>query len=358
MQIKRIVKNKVIDLWLFTATYTSFYKHHKLVSNNPSFKKTALTSNEKKEYLDYWKVISPIISLKTVEISKSLSGVFDKRIIPEEFYTLYIESYLNSSRSVTFFENKSTYAKWFNKGVFPKNLFHKFDNIYYTNDFTIIDNIENFINKEIKEADFPVVIKPNKGTIGGTGVNFIDNINDMKTAIEKYSNLVVEEKIKQSELIAQVNKDGVSTVRVTLYKDNNGIIRILESNIRMGKDGSLDNEGSGGIACNIYPDGSFNSYATDRWANKYSEHPNSGFVFAGKQLPFYEELIETSKNVFIQVVDARIVGLDMILDSTQNWRCIELSLFGLTTKPSQYAGDPFLSEYTDEIVNDVANLND
>lgn len=45
----------------------------------------------------------------------------------------------------------------------------------------------------------------------------------------------------------------------------------------------------------------------------------------------------------------------MILDSTQSWRCIELSLFGLTTKLSQYAGDSFLSEFTDEIVNDVAN---
>lgn len=357
MQIKKMIKNKAINLWRFSAVHSSFYKHYKSVKNNPNFKRESLTDDEKKIYRNYWKVISPIISFKTVEISKSLSGTFNKYIIPEEIYALYIEGYLNNSKSVTFFENKSTYSKWFNKDVFPKNFFHKFDDIYYTNDLTVINDIESFIDKKIKKTDFPVVVKPNKDTIGGEGVNFINNISDMKDIIKKYSDLVVEEKIQQSELITEVNKEGVSTARVTLYKDSKGVIRILETNLRMGKDGSLDNEGSGGIACNIIANGTLNKYATDRWANKYLEHPNSGFVFAGKSLPFYEELIESSKNVFSQVIGARIAGLDMILDSEQNWRCIELSLFGLTLKPSQYAGDPFLGKYTDEIVKEVSAQN-
>jgi hypothetical protein len=57
------------------------------------------------------------------------------------------------------------------------------------------------------------------------------------------------------------------------------------------------------------------------------------------------------------VIGARIVGLDMLLDPTDQWRCIELSLFGLTTKPSQYAGDPFLGKHTDEIKNEVITSN-
>lgn len=355
MQLKKIVKNKAIDLWLFSAVHSSFYKHHKAVDNNFNFKKVSLTSAEVKEYRSYWKVLSPIISLKTVEISKSLSGRFDKHIIPEELYALHVEPYLNNNQAITFFENKSIYNKWFNKGDFPKNFFHKFDDIYYTYDFKTIDDINKFIDDTMMESDFPVVVKPNKDTFGGVGVNFVKDKDEIKHIIEKYSNLVVEEKIQQSELITKVNDDGISTVRVTLYRDKKGAIHILEANLRMGKDGSLDNEGSGGIACNITLDGVLNKYATDRYANKYLEHPNSGFIFEDKELPMYEDLIEASKNVFVEVISARIAGLDMILDAEQKWRCIELSFFGLTTKPSQYGGDPFLGKYTEEIVNDVVS---
>lgn len=356
MQLRKVIKNRATASWSFLSVYSSYYKHHKLVNNNPDFKKIELTADEIKIYRNYWKAVSPIISLKTVEISKSLSGIFNKRIIPEELYYLYVEPYLNNNQAITFFENKSIYSKWFDKGMFPSNFFHKFDGIYYTNNFNIIDDIDSFIDKEISDSNFPLVIKPNKDTIGGVGVNFINNVEEMRDIIKKYPDLVVEEKIQQSELIAKVNEDSVSTVRVTLYRDKEGITHVLETNLRMGKDGSLDNEGSGGIACNINSDGTLNSYATNRYADKYLEHPNSGFVFAGETLPLYKELVESSKSVFSETIGARIAGLDMILDSNQKWRCIELSFFGLTTKPSQYGGDPFLGEHTDKIISNLSSL--
>lgn len=357
MQLKKILKNNATKTWSFLSVYSAFHSHHKKVFNNTDFEKVELTDKEKKEYLDYWKEVSPLVSFKTAEISKTLSGVFNKKIIPEEFYTLYFEPYLNNSKSVTFYENKSIYSKWFGKGIFPKNFFHKFDGNYYTYDFEIINDIETFIDEEMSQEVFPVVAKPNKDTFGGIGVNFIDSKEELKKVIDEYSDLVVEEKLQQSELMSNIAGDNLSTVRVTLYKDTKGNFHILEANIRMGKDGGLDNEGSGGIACNINSDSSLNKYATDRYANKYLQHPNSDVVFAGKKLPLYETLIKTSKDVFRQVIGARIVGLDMLLDPTDQWRCIELSLFGLTTKPSQYAGDPFLGEYTDEIKNKVIASN-
>lgn len=357
MQAKKFIKDNAIGAWKGLSVYSAFYKHHKAVNKNPNFEKISLTDEEKKEYRNYWEVIFPRVNFKTVEISKSLSGNFNKRIIPEEVYALRIEPYLNDNQAITFFENKSIYNKWFSTAIFPKSFFHKFDNTYYSSDFIIIDDINKFIDNEMSEDDFPVVIKPNKDTIGGTGVNFINDKEKAKSIIKEYPDLVVEEKIQQSELIANVNKGSVSTVRVTLYRDKEGVTHVLEANLRMGKDGSLDNEGSGGIACNINADGTLNDYATDRYANKYLEHPNSGFVFAGKTLPLYEELIKASKKVFDEVIGARISGLDMILDADENWRCIELSFFGLTTKPSQYGGDPFLGTCTDEIVNQIAALN-
>ena len=67
MQIKKMIRNKAINLWRFSAVHSSFYKHHKSVKNNPNFKRESLTDDEKKIYRNYWKVISPIISFKTVK---------------------------------------------------------------------------------------------------------------------------------------------------------------------------------------------------------------------------------------------------------------------------------------------------
>ena len=212
MQARKIIKNIGVETWKFMSVYSAFYKHHKSVYSNAEFRRLKLTAEEKKEYYEYWKAVSPVISLKTIEISKSLSGTFNKYIIPEEIYSLHVEPYLNSDKSVTFFENKSIYSKWYDSNVFPVDFFHKLDNIYYDKGFKIIDDIESFIENMIQEEDFPVVVKPNKGTIGGSGVNFIDSKESIKDVIKNYPDLVVEEKLQQSDLISEVNKDRKSVV--------------------------------------------------------------------------------------------------------------------------------------------------
>lgn len=353
MQAKKLIKEKTAGIWKGLSVYSSFHKYHRAVYNNPNFEKAGLTLKEKKEYYNYWKRVSPTVSFKTVEISKSLSGVFDKRIIPEEFFPLYIEPYLNNNRNVTFLENKSIYNKWFDKGIFPKDFFHKLNNKYFTYDFNIIDDIESFIDNEMDVTDFPVVVKPNKDSYGGKDIFFVENKEEVKKIIKDHSNLVVQEKLKQSELINVFNKDSINTIRVCLYKDNENTIQVLGSGLRMGVDGSLDNVSAGGILCPVRPDGFLNKYAFDKDVNKYLTHPNSGYIFADKKLPLYEELIDASTSIFEKIPEARLISLDMSLDSTEKWRCIEINLFSQTIRVMQYAGQPFLGEFTDEVIESL-----
>jgi len=356
MQTKKFIKNKTIDIWKSLSVYSAFHRNHKEKYKSPDFQKIGLTNSEKKEYYNYWKKISPIISFKTVEISKSLSGKFDKRIIPEEFFPLYIEYALNSEKSVHFLANKSIYNKWFSRGFFPKDFFHKMDNSYYTFDFQRIENIVEFIDSTMNQDDFPVVIKPNKGSHGGKDIFFVDNKEDIKKIITQYPHLVVQEKIEQSESINVFNKDSINTVRVCVYRDENSDMHVLNASIRMGKDGSLDNMTDGGIVCSIKSDGTLNNYANDILAKKYLSHPNSGFVFKDKVFPLYQELIQISKDVSSEILGARLISLDMALDSTQKWRCIELTMGGQTIEFSQNAGEPFLGEHTDKVIESIAKL--
>jgi len=123
-----LVKSTIIKFWNFLSVYRGYYIRHKNIYKNKLILKK-LTKKEKSVYINYWSKLSPIISMKTVEISKSLSGRFDKRIVPEEFFSLYFEPVFNKDKNVGYLQNKSIYNKWFDKGLFPKDYFHKINEI-------------------------------------------------------------------------------------------------------------------------------------------------------------------------------------------------------------------------------------
>ena len=349
MNFKRRIKSTLDTAWNTLSVYHSFYKRHKTIYENPSFNNSNLTQSEKHEYLNYWRPVSPYISLKTVEISKSLSGKFNKKIIPEEFFPLYIEPRLNDD-NVTFLENKSLYNKWFTKGIFPKDYLHKIDNCYYDSELKLIEDVERFIEDNIMASNLPIIIKPNKDSYGGANIYTVSNKSQILDILIKHNDLIVQEKIQQSELLNKLNKDSINSVRVCLYKDCNGVFNVINTSIRMGVDGSLDNVSAGGISCNIDLSGIMHEYAVSKQGTKHYFHPNSGFIFKDYQFPLYSELLNTSKNIASNTLGPRLVSLDMALDSSNNWRCIEINLHGQTIRFAQYAGKPFFGIFTDEII--------
>lgn len=335
----------------FLSVYSSFYNRHKAIYQNPEFDSSELTLSEKKHYLNYWKAISPHISLKTVEISKSLSGKFDKHIVPEEIFPLYIEPHLNSDINIGFLENKSFYNKWFEHGIFPKDYFHKIDDHYYDSKLEQIQDIKEFINEYIKESNLPLIVKPNKDSYGGANIHSVNNKEELIYILSQHSDLVIQEKIKQSELLNKFYPESINSVRVCLYRDRTGKFNVINTSLRMGKDGSLDNVSAGGISCNISLLGIMNEYAVSKQGTKYYSHPNSGVVFKDYQFPFYSELLTTSTNIASKILGTKLVSLDMALDSDNKWRCIEINLRGQTIRFSQYAGEPFFGSFTNEVKN-------
>lgn len=330
------------------SVHYSFYKRHKAIYQNPSFERKSLTLSEKKQYLNYWNDISPHINLKTVEISKSLSGKFNQYIVPEELFPLYIEPKLNNN-NVTFLENKSLYNKWFDKGIFPKDYLHKIDNCYYDAELSLIKDVEGFIKDNIKESDLPLIIKPNKDSFGGKNIYSVADKSEISKILLNHSDLVVQEKIRQSDLINIFNRDSINSIRVCLYKDCNGLFNVINTSLRMGVNGSLDNVSAGGISCNISLLGVMNEYAVSKQGTKYYSHPNSAVIFKDYEFPLYSELLNTSIDIASKILGANLVSLDMALDSSNRWRCIEINLSGQTIRFAQYAGLPFFGKFTDEI---------
>lgn len=304
------------------------------------------------KYKDKWSVLGEKVETATFMLSYNLSNKIDYNIVPENLFAAIIERKLNPYKELSFFSVKNVYEKWFdNSEVFPLSYFHKIDGVYYDKEFHIINDIKQFI--ENSTFKYPLILKPSKDTYGGAGVTKVKDKTELMKRINEYEHLVCQELIFQNQYLSTINNSSVNSVRSCLYRDESGSFKILNNSMRFGINGSLDNETSGGIICNINDDSQFTEYAVDKYANKFFEHPNSRMKFQDIKVPFYDELNKVTVEISNQIPLCNLVSLDMTLDINNKWRCLELNLSGQTIRFAQYAGKGFFGEYTNEVIERI-----
>ena len=94
-----------------------------------------------------------------------------------------------------------------------------------------------------------------------------------------------------------------------------------------------------------------NSYAVDKYAGKYWEHPDSRVGFSeDEHIPDYEAMVSLALRIAERLPLIRLASLDLCLDRDSGWRILEINLFSQTIRFAQYAGVPFFGEYTEEVV--------
>lgn len=337
---------------LFTRT-SAFKKRYKNIDQS-LFNKT-LNQNHLDNYIKKWSIFGSKVETETFLLCYNLSGIIDYNIIPENFFAAIIEPKLNKykGKQLSFLSVKNIYSKWFKENsVFPKTYFNKIDGIYYDDQLDLIDNINNFL--ENSNFEYPLICKPSLGTAGGIGVKILKNLDEVKSNLDQYENLVFQEKIKQSKYLEKINP-GMNSIRTCLYRTKNGKFKVLNNSIRFGVDGGMDNETAGGLVCNINEDATLNKYAVKKYCEKFLCHPNSNIRFSEVTIPNYNKLSEVAETIANQIPLCNLVSLDMCLDSNNQWRCLEINLTSQTIRFAQYAGKPFFGGYTDEVINRIVD---
>ncbi|MFD1771523.1 sugar-transfer associated ATP-grasp domain-containing protein [Sphingobacterium suaedae] len=351
-KIKDIVKN-VEQSYRFNRVTKAFERRY--LNVNPDLFKETIDGDLIKQYEMKWSVFGKKVETKTFRLCYNLSGIADLNIVPENLFASVIEPRLNRYAISNFLEIKNVYNKWFRSSEhFPKAFFHKIDGIYYNNDYQIINDIDHYLSQN--RLELPVIIKASKDTYGGTDVRFIKRPEDVKIALSEFKNLVCQEVIKQSKFLEDINSSSINTIRTCLYRNDQGSFEVLNNSIRFGVNGSLDNETSGGIVCNINENGMLHTYAVDKYANKFVEHPNTCAKFLSLKIPFYDELNQVAIKIANELIYCNLASLDMCLDMNNNWRCIEVNLRGQTIRFAQYAGKGFFGKHTDDVIKKVRDI--
>jgi len=158
--------------------------------------------------------------------------------------------------------------------------------------------------------------------------------------------------LKPHPYFKQFHDFGLNTIRACLYRSvKTGKIHMLNTTLRIGKDGHLDNETQGGLVCNIHEHGKLNDYVVDKYGKRFYEHPNSKIKFADcEPLPAYQALEEISIKLAEMVPYTHLYSLDLAMDEHGEWKLIEMNLKYQTIRFAQYAGRPFFAEFTDEVI--------
>lgn len=346
--LKKKLKQLVMYLSRRRGAKKAWDKRHALVfEKHPDFKQP-LDDRYRKEHREIWKPFHRKFDDATLKICRSISGIADPMIIPEEIFQTDIEPSLNRHPEAHYLGHKSFYNRWFEKGIFPDDLLHVVDGELLDGEYHTVTPAQ--ADEMCETFTYPVVMKPNTETWGGSDIRFVESAEALRESISSRTNVVVQNKIRQHPEMSKYHEMSLNTVRVYLYrsvKDNQ--IHIVNTVLRMGNGARLDNVTAGGLVSLIKEDGHLHGYALDRYGERYTEHPLSGESFTNP-IPEFKELQQLSMEIAQKLFLLRVVGLDLCYDETGRWRAIEINTKGHSIRFAQYAGKPFFGEQTEEVI--------
>ncbi len=144
-------------------------------------------------------------------------------------------------------------------------------------------------------------LKPVEGS-GGYGAFFLTQHkleHNAADILEQLSNAfyIHQEAVIQNDTINKIHAGSINTLRIETYRDKRGNIHRLGSFMRIGHgDMQVDNASSGGYMIVIDAEKGTLIKSASRsliyGSETITKHPDTGFVFEGFKIPFFEEAIE------------------------------------------------------------------
>ena len=301
------------------------------------------------------------ISLKWHEYYLKVNGVFSPKYIPTYIYYTEIFPKLNDPRIAVVYSDKNMIKKLLGDRVkLPHTYVQNINGNFYYNEQVIsredaINNCTNISDAIIKhsldtcQGKSVIRFSSKNGKI--IGKNSPDNLEEL---FDIYSeNFIVQATVTQSDEMAKLNPTSLNTVRIMTYWGKEGIKPVFAV-VRLGRLGSVvDNASAGGMYCGVNMDGTLKETAYT--LTPFTSHlkSDSGIIFKGFKIPYFELLKEKAIELHEQLPYAKIVGWDLSLNSKNEIELVEINAHS----PGLFQGatGPAFGEYTEEILEYCRN---
>ncbi len=233
-----------------------------------------------------------------------------------EFYLLnkkerstFLTSSINN-QIIAKYNDKSSMEKFSNKilfnQIFEKYLFHEFLDL---REKTLKD-FQMFCKDKVK------VVGKVVDSCGGKGINMY-TIDEFQSVEKLYDVLIqkkqylVEEAIVQHHEMNKLYPKSVNTLRIISFLTDTREVVILNTVLRIGNGGEVDNFSSGGMYTFVSDTGEVLIPAIDEEGKIYETHPITKTRIVGFQIPNFEKIKKFIQEIALVVPEVRYVGWDV-----------------------------------------------
>lgn len=324
----------------------------RLINRNRKMKFKKLSWEQKKEIKEYWKKFGIRVNTNWVAYFYTMSGIYDKKYLPESLYYSEIQPKLNNFKIGNVLSDKNLSESIFTTKM-PKTIIRKINNTFLTKNYDEID-IKTAIN--LIKNENSVIIKPANNSYGGEGIVFWDRTIDstvLYDTLNQPNDFIVQEIIEQHAELAKFHKNSLNTIRIVTCKIGKEYI-VLNSILRIGVNNSkVDNFSAGGIIVNLNENGNFFAQNIQSNGKKISQHPNTKVTFAGETVINYKKIVEEAINQHKRVPYFQLISWDFAVDNSGNPVLIEGNYPSGQLDLHQLNKGSFFGEYTDIILEKV-----
>lgn len=241
---------------------------------------------------------------------------FEFYLLNDEERSTYLTGRINNE-IIKKYNNKEYFNKFSNKVEFNK-IFNKYLGRSYI-------DLSTCSFKEFKEFILDkdkIIVKP-INECGGKGIEVIEidknklkneyNVLKIYNKIVKNNQILVEEYINQNSKLSNIYSKSVNSLRILTFIDDTGTVRIMNSILKIGNNGNVDNFSSGGMYTFVNNEGIVYVPAIDEKGNIYSKHPVTKENILGFHIPNYELVLPFVTELALVVPEVRYVGWDIVI---------------------------------------------
>jgi hypothetical protein len=318
-----------------------------------------------REIIDYYsakglETVSPLTHM----LINQATGVKTKYFLPEELRDK-VFNFLNEPIMEKTYTDKNMYPMIVKTDRQPQNIIRVVDGKFFSNDnrvnnpdraFNLLAEGVNYIVKTSRSANGKFI-----GTCFRKGRSII--IRNSKLTFEEFTglygrNFIIQEKMKQSEIVKQIHPNSLNTLRLRTLRWNNDIY-YLNGFLRIGVGGSIkDNMTTGGICIGIKDDGKLKDFAIDKYARLHFKHPTTGFDIKNNNItiPNFEVFKKFVTDLHSDVLHHDFVSWDIVVDQDNKPTFLEHNFKGTFYVPQILSGKPLFNEFTEEIVSELIHF--
>ena len=314
-----------------------------------------LSKEQKREVQEfYMDMIGRKVPLYCHEYFYSRTGHFAKEYVPNNFYHCELVPRANVHRLQGALGDKNMCDYLFPGENIVHSILKNMNGYYYYEGRPVSE--EEAIN--LCQNMDSVIIKPSRESEGHAvelitvkdGITNLSGKNIRQLLKEYKKDFLIQEHVKQHQLMSALNPTSVNTMRILSYRSGMEVL-IIYSVVRIGRKGSVvDNQCAGGISTTIDKDGKLGKSAFGGFSSDNIDRTDSGIVLDGYQLPSYDKAIQMVKRMHLKLPFFDIVGWDVAIQEDGEPVLIE---FNTNPGLSQSAFGSGMGEYTERIIREL-----